>query len=577
MTSRRDFVERTALAALGLAAPVPVPVPGAPRIAHHPSGDERRSAPGVPNIVRPPDSVFVQTGAAPATSLVRLTRDAEDRWTAAGGILVSTTVRGMSLHVSLSAPSTPVARIHLRWRGRIAGTPAILGDAWERGYGDLEWRGWVPDRIMPWYFAIHDAGVTHACGVRTNCSALCSWQVDADGISLWADVRSGGTGVNLGQRTLDVCDVVSRSGRPGESAFAALHDFCRRMCPNPLMPPAPVYGSNDWYSTYGDNSATSVRADAGRIVELAPAGDNRPFAVIDDGWQPGGGHDKPGAGTWDRGNEKFPDMPGLAAEVRKAGARPGIWIRPLQAPPDAPASWRLPREHGTLDPSVPETLRKVTDDIARLHQWGFELIKHDYTTFDIFGRWGFQMGAALTTDGWRFAGGADRTTAEVIDQLYRTIRSAAAGSLLIGCNTVSHLSAGRFEISRIGDDTSGTEWARTRRMGVNSLAFRGVQHAAFHVADPDCVGVTTAVPWNLNRQWLDLVARSGTMLSVSLAADALGAEQRRDLKAALALAAVPQPLAEPLDWEHALYPQRWRMGGAIRTFDWVGPDGAVAP
>ena len=284
-----------------------------------------------------------------------------------------------------------------------------------------------------------------------------------------------------------------------------------------------------------------MTADAGRIVELAPAGDNRPFAVIDDGWQPGGGHDKPGAGIWDRGNEKFPDMPGLAAEVRQAGARPGIWIRPLQAPPDAPASWRLSREHGTLDPSVPETLRKITDDIARLHQWGFELIKHDYTTFDIFGRWGFQMGGALTTDGWRFAGGAGRTTAEVIDQLYRTIRAAAASSLLIGCNTVSHLSAGRFEICRIGDDTSGTEWSRTRKMGVNSLAFRGAQHGAFYVADPDCVGVTTAVPWSSTGNGSTGRAERDDAVGVARARRA----RRRaaaDLEAALALAAAPQPL-----------------------------------
>ena len=95
---------------------------------------------------------------------------------------------------------------------------------------------------------------------------------------------------------------------------------------------------------------------------------------------------------------------------------------------------------------------------------------------------------------------------------------------------MSHLSAGLFEICRVGDDTSGTEWARTRKMGVNTLAFRGAQHGAFYVADADCVGVTNAVPWSLNRQWLDLLARSGTMLFVSLAPDALGAEQRRDLK-----------------------------------------------
>jgi alpha-galactosidase len=113
-------------------------------------------------------------------------------------------------------------------------------------------------------------------------------------------------------------------------------------------------------------------------------------------------------------------------------------------------------------------------------------------------------------------------------------------------------------------------------MGVNSLAFRGVQHGAFYVADPDCVGVTTAVPWALNRQWLDLLARSGSMLSVSLAPDALGAEQRSDLKAALALAAVPQPLAEPLDWQRAVYPERWRMMGKERAFDWEGVDGVGA-
>jgi alpha-galactosidase len=143
---------------------------------------------------------------------------------------------------------------------------------------------------------------------------------------------------------------------------------------------------------------------------------------------------------------------------------------------------------------VPDVRQKVADDIARLHQWGFELIKHDYTTFDVLGRWGYQMGSAMTRDGWTFATGPSRTTAEVISDLYSAIRRAASGSVIIGCNTVSHLSAGQFEICRIGDDTSGTEWARTRKMGVNTLAFRGAQHGAFYVADADCVGVTISLP-----------------------------------------------------------------------------------
>ena len=565
MPSRREFIETAAFSALGLSALANASAhPGAAHAAAPPAG--------FLDLLRPPDLVAAQT----ETAELRLDHTTNGRWTK-DDIIVTTTVRTDALNVSLSAPRSAVKRLHLRWRGNLSAVRQILGDAWERGYGDLEWRGWAPDRVMPWYAAAFDGSRTHCYGVRTGARAFCFWQIDPQGVSLWADVRSGGVGVQLGARTLDVCDVVCRAGHASESAFTALHAFCTRMCPNPRMPAHPVYGHNDWYWAYGKNSAETVLADAQHIVELSPSGDNRPFAVIDDGWQPVRGQAHAGVGAWDRGNEKFPDMPGLAAATKRAGARPGIWIRPLQAPADAPDAWRLPRDRAFLDPSVPEVRQKVADDVARLRQWGFELIKHDYTTYDILGRWGFQMGAALTRDGWTFASGPSRTTAEVIDELYGTIRGAAGESLIIGCNTVSHLSAGHFEICRIGDDTSGTEWPRTRKMGVNTLAFRGAQHGAFYVADPDCVGVTNAIPWALNRQWLDLLARSGTMLFVSLDPNALGAEQRRDLAAALALAATPKPVGEPLDWQRTVYPSRWRLMGRERTYDWVGADGAGPP
>jgi len=515
-----------------------------------------------------PDLVVAQTD----TGETRLLSVTAGRWES-GDIIVRLLDRPGATRVQLSAPTTSIKRIHLRWRGNIDATRLILGDAWERGYGDLEWRAFVPDRSMPWYFATYDGTLTHTYGVRTGANALCFWQADPGGISLWADVRSGGIGVKLGERTLDVCDVVSRFGRGNESAFAAIHAFCKQMCEQPRLPSQPVYGSNDWYWAYGKNSAATVLTDARNIVELSPRGTNRPFAVIDDGWQPGRGADKAGAGTWDRGNDKFPDMRALAGEIKQIRARPGIWIRPLQAPPDSPETWRLPREPKVLDPTVPGVLEKVSNDISRIRDWGYELIKHDYSTFDIFGRWGFQMGTALTRDAWTFASGSSRTTAEVINDLYRTIRAAAGDSLVIGCNTVSHLSAGVFEICRIGDDTSGTEWARTRKMGVNTLAFRGAQHGAFYVADPDCVGVTNAIPWALNKQWLDLLARSGTMLFVSLAPDALSEDRRRDLRAALALAAMPQSLGEPTDWQRTTLPSRWRLMKAERRFDWIGSEG----
>jgi alpha-galactosidase len=562
MISRRAFAQRSLAGVVGLSLQAPR-LTGRSRKSRAPQTDSSSFV----DLLRQPNAVIVQT----ASGDQRLRSAAGGRWDATG-LSVRVVERSDALRVELAAATLGIKRIGLRWTARLDATRLLLGDAWERGYGDLEWRGFVPDRVMPWYVAAWDGTRTHAYGVRTGARAFCYWQVDEHGIVLWGDVRSGGAPLELGSRVLAVCDVVCRAGRPDESAFAALRAFCHQMCTAPRLPPHPIYGSNDWYYAYGKNSAATVLADAQHIVDLSPTGANRPFVVIDDGWQPGRGASRMGIGTWDQGNEKFPDMAGLAAQVRQTGARPGLWIRPLQAPADVPDRWRLARSRGVLDPTVPDVRAKIAADISRLRDWGFALVKHDYSTFDIIGLWGNQMGSALARDGWTFAEGPTRTTAEVIDDCYRTIRAAAGDMLIIGCNTVSHLSAGHFEICRVGDDTSGTEWARTRRMGVNTLAFRGMQHGAFYVADPDCVGVTTAVAWQYNRQWLDLLARSGTMLFVSLAPDALGAEERKDVRAALAIAArAEQPLGEPLDWQRTSCPTRWHLMGVESTYDWGDP------
>ena len=556
MTSRRDFLQQSAAALAASSLPAPI---------LKWTGANRPPSAGRVDLAQPPAAVTVHT----ASGAQRLTPASTGRWTGAG-VEVTLAPASGATRLRLSAPSLGVAQIGLRWNADLSATRLILGDAWERGYGDLEWRGFVPDRVMPWYAMAFDGTRTDGYGVRAGANAFCWWQLDPDGITLWADVRSGGVPVQLGGRMLHVCDIVCRAGHEGatESPFAALHAFCTQMCPEPRLPSAPVYGHNDWYYAYGDNSAATMRADAQHIVDLSPTGGNRPFVVIDDGWQPGRGASKAGAGYWDRGNEKFPDIPGLLGDVKRMGARPGVWIRPLQAPADAPDSWRLPRQHGVLDPTVAGAREKIVDDMARLNAGGFELIKHDYSTWDIFGRWGRQMGSALTADGWTFAEGPRRTSAEVVNELYAVIRKAAGSSIVIGCNTVSHLSAGQFEMCRIGDDTSGNEWSRTRKMGVNSLAFRGAQSGAFYTADPDCAAVTSREPWKLASEWLDLVARSGTLCFVSLASDALGAEQKRAVRAALAVAAESQPVAEALDWQRSTVPSRWRVTGEERTYDW---------
>jgi len=268
-------------------------------------------------------------------------------------------------------------------------------------------------------------------------------------------------------------------------------------------------------------------------------------------------------------------MPELARQIRSRGARPGVWIRPLGAIPGTHASRLLPVARAqdnsakvdVYDPSIEENLHQVESDFRTASQWGYELIKHDWTSCDVLGRWGFNMGHELTSDGWQFSD-RSKTSAEIVLDLFRAIRRGAGASVVIGCNTFSHLSAGIFEIQRTGDDTSGREWERTRKMGPNTLAFRMPQHDAFYAVDADCVGLTDLVPWELNRQWLEVLSTSGTPLFVSTDPKAVTPERSAALKEAFAIAAQRQPISVPLDWMQTTCPHDWQVKDRTLQFDW---------
>lgn len=526
------------------------------------------------DIFRQPDRVTVQTEAG----MVGCT-PAGEAW-GHGDVAVHLQAGNGGMRVSVTAAGTPLQRIHLRWQGAVPGDVRLLGDHWERGYGDLEWRGLVPERVMPWYVLTYDGRATHGYGVETGPGAFAFWRIDPAGISLWLDVRNGGGGVQLHGRTLAAVTILSRAGQPGETPFQAAQAFCRQLCPAPRLPNHPVYGSNNWYYAYGVSSHARILQDTELLVSQAPTGANRPYMVIDAGWQTRAPQTEACVGRPWEGNADFPDMPGLAASMQALGSRPGIWLRPLAGGPADDASLLLPPSRATdssamvniLDPSLAENLAAIEADCRRMQEWGFQLIKHDWTACDALGRWGFDMGAEMTKPDWHFAD-RTRTTAEIVLALYRAIRAGAGSAIVIGCNTFSHLSAGLFELQRTGDDTSGMQWERTRKMGVNTLAFRMGQHDTFYAADADCVGLTKQVPWSLNRQWLDLLARSGTPLFVSADPEAVGPEQAAALRDAYARAAVVQPVAEPLDWLDTTCPRHWRFGEETVTYDWYGDEG----
>ena len=174
----------------------------------------------------------------------------------------------------------------------------------------------------------------------------------------------------------------------------------------------------------------------------------------------------------------------------------------------------------------------------------------------------------MARDGWHFYD-RSRTSAEIVVDLYRAIREEAGKDcVIIGCNCISHLCAGLHELNRTGDDTSGFDWERTRRMGTNTLAFRMIQNGTFYGADADCVGITGKIDWRLNRQWLDVLSRSGSPLFVSCKPGVLNDAQMEDLRAAFRVNSVQTNKTRPIDWMESENPEEWEIDGETVRYHW---------
>ncbi len=526
----------------------------------------------LPQVLQQPELVRVQTGDTEATTQA-LTR-AGSEWRGAG-VDLRLQSSGHDVAITLSAPGVALQRVHLRWKAGIAGGAHVLGDAWERSYGDLAWLPMQAERPLPWYCLVQQDDRTTGYGVKTGAAAMAFWQVDEEGISLWLDVRNGGNGVRLGGRELVIATIVTAAGVSGETSFAVASRLCEAMAHGVAVPAQrggrpldAIFGSNDWYYAYGHNTPQGILRDADLMRELTPRGGVRPFTVIDDGYQ-------------DR--SRFPSMERLAETIRQKEVVPGVWIRPLRAAPHSRPGMLLPaarlpsHAHAesllAYDPTVPEGMAAIVAVVREACGWGYDLIKHDFSTVEFLGQWGSQMGASPTLAGWH-PNDQTRTNAEILTELYREIRRACGQDrIVLGCNTVGHLAVGLFDAQRTGDDVSGADWERTRRMGVNTLAFRLPQHRSFFRLDADCVPVTPKVPWQQTEQWLRAVAESGTVLLVSPDPAAVGDTQKQAIREAFALCAT-RPQSEPVDWTEARTPELWRDRKGPQRYSWLERAGA---
>lgn len=475
------------------------------------------------------------------------------------------------LDVYLKAESDKPKFVFLRWNYKTNEPVKVMGDKWERTYADMGWGPINPDKFMPWYFLINNGTETVGCGVKVRPNSFVSFEYDSSGVSAWFDVRCGARGVELDGREIMIGSIVCEK-YSGISSFRAAQKFCKSMCDDPIFPEKPIYGGNNWYYAYGVSSYEDAIADAELQVELAEGLENPPSMVIDDGWTPNAC-----AGPWVP-NEKFGDMSVIAQKYKEMGVKPGIWTRLLhdlefmQENPDCiiKRNFVAKKVFCGLDPTHPKVEEYLRENLQKIKNWGFEILKHDFSTVDLFGDYGFALnGVIAKKEDWAFYN-RKKTSAEIVLDFYKLIREVCEDMVIIGCNTVSHLSAGLVEINRVGDDTSGLEWERTRAYGVNTLAFRLPQNNAFYKIDADCVGILDKnIPWEMNKQWMDLLAVSNSPLFISCPKGLLTDEQKKDVMRAFKINSVQNDDIEPLDWEYNVNPHLWNINGEIVEFDWI--------
>jgi alpha-galactosidase len=294
-----------------------------------------------------------------------------------------------------------------------------------------------------------------------------------------------------------------------------------------------------WYHYFDRVTEADIRANLARAAEW-------PFDVfqIDDGYQAA-------IGDWLVTNEKFPStLEQLAADIARAGHRPGLWLAPFVAAPDSV----LAREHpdwfarhssgrplvgmvndhwggavhvlDTSNPAVDAHLEQLARDLVEL---GFTYLKLDFT---------YAPGLAGT-----FADSQPTPDQRVRGAFEAIRRGAGEDAFLLGCGAPLGPCIGIVDGMRIGPDVApwwqlpDGHWfppgyKATTPATAHALAAtqaRQFMHRRLWLNDPDCVMLRTTetqlTPDEV-RRWARAVGDSGGMVLVSDDLALLGADER---------------------------------------------------
>lgn len=336
-----------------------------------------------------------------------------------------------------------------------------------------------------------------------------------------------------------------------------------------------------WYHYFHRVTEADVLANL-RELERARADRQSGIAIdvvqLDDGYQRA-------VGDWLTTNERFPrGLAPLAADIRAAGFRPGIWTAPFcvvaesQLFTDHP-DWLLRKNnapfpalmHGdwskrgwvhALDTTRPEVIEHLTEVFAALTDMGWTYHKLDFL-------YSVAM-SAVATD-------ATVTRAERLQRGLMAIRAGAGDdAYLLGCGCPLGPAVGVVDAMRVGPDVA-PHWevrdlhapgmepvVASARNAIRGVVHRMWMHRRLWINDPDCLISRTAdsdlSPAEM-RTLSAVIAASGGLVVFSDEVAALTADDRARVREVA-------DLARRVDSTDATGPL-----GAARALGWRMPQG----
>jgi len=336
-----------------------------------------------------------------------------------------------------------------------------------------------------------------------------------------------------------------------------------------------------WYHFYTKISEPIIQENLKTIVE---GQESLPLQLVqvDDGFESQ-------IGDWFTFRPEFPNgVAPVAAEIKKEGLLPGLWLAPFILHPKAEVikqhpDWLLRKANGkkvnagyvwgalttALDLTVSEALDYACRVVKTASQdWGYPYLKLDF------------LYAAAVDCQYR-----DRTLtrAQVLRRGMEAIREAVGPDVtLLGCGAPFGSMLGLVEAMRIGADVSG-DWTPkfgglgamfknepampSARNSIRNILTRASLHGHWWINDPDCLLIRPDTRLSLAevQSLASAIALTGGSLLVS---DDLPRLPKDRLRIAESLLPVIGERARVLDWFDSAMPSKLRLDLLNETGEW---------